>query len=328
MKIGPWLRLFRLPNLPTAPGDALAGAALLLGAFPETFSDGLVPALTAGGAVFFLYLFGLADNDVVGAKDDAVNAPERPIPSGALSLTAVKAARAVCLVLAFVLGLSVGHLPRFWTLMALMLVVCIFAYNRNKNPLLMGCCRGLSLLAGGGALVPDELTTRVPIVMQPGQPGLTLLVAEGALVLAAVGWALYVAAVTKLSEGEERASEGLGNRRYLLGLAAFSPLAALVPIVVYRLMLPEPRISPILILLPIFGCLWTFTAWCAAVAPLWQAHGPELRRAAVGRTVGALLNLQLGFMLVAPDRAFLLLALALWFAARVIRRLAPGIGGS
>ena len=28
MKLLPWFRFFRLPNLPTAPGDALAGAAV------------------------------------------------------------------------------------------------------------------------------------------------------------------------------------------------------------------------------------------------------------------------------------------------------------
>ena len=30
MKLLPWFRFFRLPNLPTAPGDALAGAAFAL----------------------------------------------------------------------------------------------------------------------------------------------------------------------------------------------------------------------------------------------------------------------------------------------------------
>ncbi|MGN0852705.1 MAG: hypothetical protein ACI4Q3_04940 [Kiritimatiellia bacterium] len=28
MKLRPWFKFFRLPNLPTAPGDALAGAAM------------------------------------------------------------------------------------------------------------------------------------------------------------------------------------------------------------------------------------------------------------------------------------------------------------
>lgn len=325
-KLNAWLQLFRLPNLPTAPGDALAGAALLMGLFPETFGGRWTAALAAGGASFFLYLFGLADNDLVGAADDAVHAPDRPIPREALSVTAVRLARAVCLLAAFGLAFGAG-LRQFWALMAVALVACILSYNRTKNVLLMGCCRGLSLVAGGTAVMPDGLW-RAPVVWQAGDPWMTFLVAEAVLVLAALGWTGYIAAVTLLSVGEARASEGLGNRRYVLGVAAFLPLVALVPAVAYRLQLPDPGLTPILLLLPLFGSLWTFATWCAAVAPLWQAHGPAERRAAVGRTIGALLYLQIGFMLVAPGRPFALLALALWCAARLIRRLAPAIRGS
>ena len=67
---------------------------------------------------------------------------------------------------------------------------------------------------------------------------------------------LYIAAVTKLSEGEESASEGLGNRRYLLGLAAFAPLAAMVPVLACRMNLPDPRIAYSLLLLPVLVFLY------------------------------------------------------------------------
>ena len=66
----------------------------------------------------------------------------------------------------------------------------------------------------------------------------------------------------------------------------------------------------------------------SAVAPLGAAHGSDPRRAAVGRTVGALLYLQVGFMLVAPRRELLVAAVVLWLAARMIRRFAPAIRGS
>lgn len=326
MKISPWLQFFRLPNLPTAPGDALAGSALVLGAFPSTFGDGLIPSLAAGAAALGFYLFGLADNDVVGADEDARNTPERPIPSGQISLRAAKIARFLCGVGAVAVG-AVARLPWTWWAVVAALVLCIGCYNRVKRPLLMGLCRGLSLIAGGAALYHPDLLRRAH-AFELGGSGTTLMVAGGALLLAALGWTLYIAAVTKLSEGEERESEGLGNRRYLLGISAFVPLLALVPIVVYRLSLPEPGVPPLLILLPLLGSLWTFATWCAAVSPLWMAHGPAERRAAVGRTIGALLQLQLGFMLVAPDRIFILLALFLWFAVRAIRRLQPAISGS
>jgi len=333
MKLRPWLQFFRLPNLPTAPGDALAGAALLLGAFPETFGarlsatmGGLLPALASGAAAWFFYLFGLADNDIAGAAEDARNTPERPIPSGRISMRAAKLARVLCLLMALGIG-AVADLPWTWWVVAAWLVAVICIYNRVKGALLMGCCRGLSLLAGGAALFRGDMVKGTH-AFELGGDGATMLVGVGALLLAALGWILYIGAVTKLSEGEERESEGLGNRRYVLGLAAFVPLTALVPIVGYRLMLPEVIIAPTLILLPLLSGLWTFSTWCAAVGPLWMAHGPAERRAAVGRTIGALLQLQIGFMLLAPNPVFMIVALFLWFAARTIRRLAPSISGS
>ena len=90
MKLLPWFRFFRLPNLPTAPGDALAGAAV--GLMWAAGGD-VRRALAAGGAAFFLYLYGLADNDVVGAAADARTAPDRPIPRGEISLRAARVAR-------------------------------------------------------------------------------------------------------------------------------------------------------------------------------------------------------------------------------------------
>lgn len=299
MKLLPWLQFFRLPNLPTAPGDALAGAAvglmLLEGGDARR-------ALAAGGAAFFFYLYGLADNDVVGATTDARSAPDRPIPRGEISLRAARIARSACLLGALLLG-ALFNLPPAWWLGAVALTGTIGLYNRVKGLWLMGLCRGLSVLCGAAAVGTwtDGLSLRTGLV--PG--GMAL------------GWTLYIAAVTKLSEGEEKGSAGLGWGRFLLGISAWVPLAACAGF-------PDPRMA----LLPLIGCLWTFVAWCAAVMPLGVAHGPDQRRAAVGRTVGALLYLQIGFMLVAPRREFLVAAVVLWLAARLIRRFAPTVRGS
>lgn len=325
-RIAPWLSFFRLPNLPTAPGDALAGAAFIAAAFPEIIRGCAPRALAAAAAALFLYMFGLADNDVVGAPEDAQRSPHRPIPSGAISMRAAKSARAICLALAALIG-ACASLPLVWWAMALLLVGAICLYNRVKGSLLMGACRGLSMIAGGAALYVPGLA-RCSTIMHPGDPGVMFFAACAALILAAGGWMLYIAAVTKLSEGEETESEGLGNRRYLLGLAAFAPLAAFVPVLACRMNLPDPRVTYSFLMLPVLGCLWTFITWCSAVSPLWCAHGPAERRAAVGRAIGALLYLQLGFMLVAPEPAFLAAAAVLWGASRTIRRFAPGISGS
>jgi len=295
-----WLRLFRLPNLPTAPGDAAAGAALAASAAGLDVRPAAVVAASA--AALLLYMYGLVDNDIAGLERDRTAAPERPLPSGAISLRAAKAARAVCWGLAFLAGAAAG-LPPAWWLGAGILLVAVLAYNRLKGVWLMGLCRALSVVCGAAAVMPRAASWREwPIAV---------------LVVMALGWTAYVAAITKLSEGEEKASEGLGNRRYLLGLAAFVALPACA-------FLPDPRMA----ILPLAGCLFAFWGWCVAVAPLWRAHSPEERRAAVGAAVGAILYMQVGFILCRPVPVFLGVACVVWIAARVVRRLAPGISGS
>ena len=295
-----WLRLFRLPNLPTAPGDAAAGAALAASAAGFDARPAAVAAASA--AALLLYMYGLADNDIAGLERDRTDAPERPIPSGAISLRAAKAARAVCWGLALLSGAAAG-LPPAWWLGTGILLVAVLAYNRLKGAWLMGLCRALSVVCGAAAVMPRAAAWRDwPIA---------------ALAVMALGWMAYVAAITKLSEGEERPSEGLGNRRYLLGLAAFVALPACA-------FLPDARLA----ILPFAGCLFAFWGWCAAVAPLWRAHSPAERRAAVGGAVGAILYMQVGFMLCRPTPVFLGVACVVWIAARVVRRLAPDISGS
>ena len=322
LKDNPWLRFFRVPNLPTAPGDALAGAAFMMPA-----GDARLPhAFAAAVGVLLMYMFGLTDNDLADAQADAVNAPERPIPRGEISTTAATVAMGVCLFAAYMLpDWIVGQfrpgeqMPSTWTASMVTLTICIFVYNRLKSAWLMGSCRGLSVLCGGmAAWVPDTS----PYAHNLLPESIHLVVA---LIMLAMGWAAYIEAVTKLSEGEERPSEGLGNRRFLLGLSAFLPLLCFVPIACASGM---EIASYLLLVLPVAGCCCTFLAWCAAVGPLWLPHGPPERRRAVGKTIGALIYLQIGFMLIAPRPAFLAAAAGLWLASRLVRRLVPHISGS
>ena len=93
LRNNPWLRLFRVPNLPTVPGDALAGAAFMMPAGGAT----LVQAFAAAVGVLFVYMFGLADNDIIDAPLDAENAPDRPIPRGEISPLTANVVMCVCL---------------------------------------------------------------------------------------------------------------------------------------------------------------------------------------------------------------------------------------
>ncbi len=160
-RVRAWLRLCRVQNLVTVPGDVLVGAAACGALTSARAADVALVCL----ASVFLYVYGLIDNDLVGAATDPKT---RPLASGEISLRAARLARTGCLCLS-VLALSFGHGP-FLVLVAL--TVAIQLYNRTKNPLLMGAARGLNVLLGGQAWLPAAL------------------------------WFAYIAGVTKYSERE------------------------------------------------------------------------------------------------------------------------------
>ena len=160
-----WLRLFRVQNLVTVPGDVLVGAAAC-GALTTARAPQL--ALLCAASVL-MYMYGLVDNDIVGAPTDPKT---RPLAAGEISMGAARAARTVCLCLA-VLALYFGRgFGRGQFLVLVALTVAIQLYNRTKNPLLMGAARGLNVLIGGLAWIPAAI------------------------------WLVYVAGVTKFSERE------------------------------------------------------------------------------------------------------------------------------
>jgi len=210
-----WLRFFRVVNLPTVPGDVLVGAAAVvwgsLGCNTTAVSVSATAIVAACLASVFLYLFGLADNDIVGAKKDG---SERPIPSGEISLGAARLARSTCLFAAMIIG-AIANLPPFWWIAAFLLAVAIVVYNRTKWCLTMGLCRGLNVACGGAVLM---------VRAWRGVPG------EGrmALVCAAAVWTLYIAIVTKYSEGEEKDPTKRRRVGFLIGALVYLQLGALL----------------------------------------------------------------------------------------------------
>ena len=343
--IKPWLQLFRIPNLPTAVGDAVAGGAMV--AF-LVFGKGVpgsvvAAALAAGAAELLLYLGGLADNDLVDEEADRAAGSSRPLATGALSRRAVRIARAACFAAAAAVGLAF-RLGAGWWVCAAGLAAAILAYDRAKERLprlgflLMGLCRGLAVVSGAAAVagvVPPESVEWYDAATS------TLDVAWIASVVPmALGWTLYTAAVTKLGAGEERAAGAMGQRRYAPALLALVPVAfwclGLVLTATAAILHPGslrgslPSFGP---LVPILGCLAAAATWCAAVWPLGEPHGPRERGRAVGRAIGGLLWMQTGFLCfwghgVPPVPAFVGLAAACWIARLAIRRAWPAITGS
>lgn len=159
--------------------------------------------MPAALASVLLYMFGLADNDIAGAGTDT----DRPIPQGLISLRAARLARALCLLAAAGIGLA-AKFPAAWWLAVFALVMVVVLYNRMKNAILMGLCRGLDVVCGATALAAVW------------SPASIAVVAAAALV-----WTAYIGAVTKYSEGEQ--TDPVRKRRVgiLIGALVYLQLA-------------------------------------------------------------------------------------------------------
>jgi 4-hydroxybenzoate polyprenyltransferase len=149
------LRLGRVSNLPTVWTNVATGIVLAGGALGSPATLPLLLALS------LFYVGGMYLNDAFDARIDAVERPERPIPSGAISAHAVFAAgfamlgAGVLLLLWAGYGLA-GRTGPWPALAGLALAGAIVVYDwyHKDNPLspaLMGLCRVLVYLAAGVA---------------------------------------------------------------------------------------------------------------------------------------------------------------------------------
>ena len=213
-----WLRFFRVVNLPTVPGDVLVGAAVVIASVPSGVisrlpcgewirpADDLMTVAWAALASVFVYLFGLALNDVLGAKTDK----GRPIPEGLISLRSAKIAGCVCLFVVPVIGF-VARLPHYWWSWSGLLVGMIILYNRTKWWWVMGLCRACNVLCGAAVLwsrwgTYDNFRSFA----------------------VAVFWWLYISLVTLYSEGEETDPAKKRRVGFLIGAIVYLQLIALL----------------------------------------------------------------------------------------------------
>ena len=109
------------------------------------------------------YIGGMFLNDAYDARIDAIERPERPIPSGQINASTVFAMgygmllASVCLV-AFTASRAHGGM-QYATIAAVVLCLCIVLYNvwHKNNPLspfVMGLCRMLVYISAAYALLP------------------------------------------------------------------------------------------------------------------------------------------------------------------------------
>ncbi|MFC4553839.1 SCO3242 family prenyltransferase [Georgenia faecalis] len=196
--------LVRLPAALTVPGDTLAGAAAA--GWPGGARTALLPAASA-----CLYWAGMALNDYADRDLDAVERPERPIPSGRVS---PRLALGVGVVLtAAGLGLAAA-VSRRHLAVAAALASTVWAYDLLAKPTVLGpvvmaANRGLDVALGAAGNV------------RPALPAALTLTA-------------HTVAVTALSRGEVTGTSPAVARAALATTAVTAAAAAL----------PAPRTAP------------------------------------------------------------------------------------
>lgn len=203
------LRLARVSNLPTVWSNVLA-ASVLAGGLETSALAWVLAAMSA------LYTGGMVLNDAFDRKIDARERPERPLPSGQISLASVWIVGGALLAAGVVVLASFGP---GGAMAGSALAMAILLYDaRHKgnplSPLIMGTCRALvyitTALAAGVALSPVILGAAFAVLLyvvaltqlaKRGFPYVGLLIAGIALFDAAFAAAYDNAFVAALCAG-------------------------------------------------------------------------------------------------------------------------------
>ena len=215
----------RPANIVTSVADVLAGIAIS-GFFTEAFSnDKLLPVFLLCISTIGLYGGGIVFNDVFDADLDTIERPERPIPSGVVSIKEASVLGGILLVIGVICAMLVNSTAG---LFAILIAVFALVYNKwgkhNKvlGPINMGLCRGLNLLLGISILTAS-LNDVWFLIFLP---------------------VIYIASITMISNGEVH-----GGKKNTLYIAAI--LYGLVIVTILMLAFKQSQLLPaMLILIP------------------------------------------------------------------------------
>jgi 4-hydroxybenzoate polyprenyltransferase len=199
-----YLRLCRAPNVFTSFSDVLAGVFIARSGGFHVRDLALVAASAC------LYSAGMALNDFFDRRLDAVERPERPIPSGAIPAKGAAAFGFGLLALGLLATLAAG--PRSWivgaTLAASILLYDALAKATVFGPIVMGACRLLNVTLGLSAVDGSATLSALP----------------AAALLLPAGLGLYTAVLTSLARAEV---DTVAPRRHAAVVAAIGTLAVL-----------------------------------------------------------------------------------------------------
>lgn len=138
------------------PGNALMGAIsiILVALIDKTFS---IPVVLAILAVFFETAAGNVINDYFDYKIDLINKPERPIPSGRISLKNGRNYAYLLFLAGTVCGFLISYLTNNWIPFIIVvladIILYLYAYKLKATPLIgnlaVGFMTGFGFVFGG-----------------------------------------------------------------------------------------------------------------------------------------------------------------------------------
>jgi 4-hydroxybenzoate polyprenyltransferase len=197
------LQLLRLPNVFTALADVAMGFLVTQG----SLQPGHLFALVAAGSCS-LYLAGMVLNDVFDAEVDARERPDRPIPSGRVSLLAANILGWGLLLGGVAVGWGASLAAADWRpgVVATLLGASVVLYDGVLKrtplaPLLMGACRTLNVLLGMSLAVEGK-----PFGLAAETAVATPRMLSMAEWMVAAGIGVYIVGVTIFARTEARAT--------------------------------------------------------------------------------------------------------------------------
>jgi 4-hydroxybenzoate polyprenyltransferase len=281
------LQLLRPANSMTAMADVLAGVAVALFVSGGSALGGFGLLVLSGG---LLYAGGVALNDACDAGIDAIERPERPIPSGRISRRAAFALAYAMLALGLAFALFHSALAGGVALATVAFIAFYDTYAKRDpvlGPFAMGLCRAGSLLLGVSASA------------QAFESWWLL----GALPL------IYVAAITLVGRGEADGKNPYGKTAVGLVTAVIFLMAAIAIYFGRLLAFPYLALFAVCVLPPF---------WRALKSP-----DPMLIRGAVKAGVLSLIMLDAAIAAIFGGWLYALIVLLLFPISRMQARLFP-----
>ncbi|MEL6442062.1 MAG: UbiA-like protein EboC [Cyanobacteria bacterium J06621_8] len=224
-----YLQLMRPANIITAWADILLGAAAAgITAAGNDFNFmalGWLILATTG-----LYGGGVVFNDICDAKLDAVERPERPLPSGRASLKGAIALGSSLLLMGIISAALVSRLSFFLAIAVAVTALLYDKWGKQQQflaPINMGLCRGGNLLLGV-SVIPEAVSDRWYLALIP---------------------IVYIAAITAIAQGEVH-----GGKK-TTGVLAVALIAIVIASMIALAILPEYSLLLTLPFLALFTAL-------------------------------------------------------------------------